>query len=898
MSFFHLHAHSQYSCLDGMPKVPAMVERVDALGHLGLGITDHGNMAASLQLYKACKAAGIAAFPGEEFYAVQNLDKTSKRYHLCIAALDFEGYKGLVQLSSLTHHRKLLGTNKFSDGDHFYFKPRLPLSDLWKFGQEYGDHVVITTGCYFGLVPQTLINSGEKAALAIAKKMAKNFPNMFVEIQHHNTEHSQSEYDDTSLAIALYQIAEQVGRPPIITQDAHYCEPTDKSAHEMMKRIVMYSGDEDDVIFPGDSYHLSTGKWVHEHFTDAGIEHIWDAAKPVYDELLDANRLRLPAIDKYKFFVPKFDPSPMHELTRLARHGMEKRYFDIMNTYDDRFKFEMNVIMKMGMSDYFLIIADICREARKRGIMVEARGSANGSLVCYCLDITSVDPVEWDLSFDRFLSLDRAKPPDIDLDIERDRRWEMIEYASQRFGTAMPIGTLTTLGEDQRTGRGSIFVKYLSYKRKSDPDFPGVDQLRDLDELEPEDSKTLRKLADMRVRTSFGVHAAGLVLTTGEYPLEDYIPTCLVASSGTRVTQMEQDDVEDAGFMKVDMLGAAALSVCAETLRLIGKDPITDGFAWIKNDDPDACKLLREGRTETGIFQFEGYSTAKGGKEMKVKSTKDAIICLALYRPAAMASGQKDDYLYYRGHKSEIEYLSPMFKRVLQETHGVFVFQEQVTQIFTLLGMSNSDWNDMLKAIKASNERIAWAETVFERIRPVFKGLCMKQGMTPMEAKEAWEMVMGFSDYGFNRAHATGYGLRSYRMAYLKAHYPLEFMAALLQTWAGTKKEPQVIAEARRLGISLLRPDVNLSDVSWTLDRERGALRKGLLSIKGIGEAVAEELVSKRPFKSVESIVKKCDAKKVSGGKEYMKTKNERDLAGKLAILADVGALTSVGIKM
>ena len=354
------------------------------------------------------------------------------------------------------------------------------------------------------------------------------------------------------------------------------------------------------------------------------------------------------------------------------------------------------------------------------------------------------------------------------------------------------------------------------------------------------------------------------------------------------------DDVEKLGFLKLDILGQTTLSVMRTCQELVGKDNPTD-FTWIPEDDTEACKILREGRTDNGIFHFEGYTKAKGGKSMGIKSTKDAIIATGLFMPGAMNTGQTELYLDRRRNielRGKVKYIHPAFEKALKDTYGTVIFQEQVINIMRGLGMSIDGVNVFFKIVKSSGAgAVEENNKRLDKMREEFNELCLAAGIHDKDVQKAWDSTAGFVSYGFNRAHATGYGLRSYRCAYLKAHYPLEFMAALLQSWAGTDKEALYVREARRIGIRILPPDVNISGASWTLDRKYKAIRRGLVSIKGVGVGAADSIASNAPYVSVSDLISKTDTRAVTGGKTYAKDKK---LNGVLAKLESAGAFKSL----
>jgi DNA polymerase-3 subunit alpha len=391
------------------------------------------------------------------------------------------------------------------------------------------------------------------------------------------------------------------------------------------------------------------------------------------------------------------------------------------------------------------------------------------------------------------------------------------------------------------------------------------------------------------VYKSYGVHASGVLLSGQRINIADYIPTMLVASSNTTVTQFDMDDVEEFGVLKMDLLGQATLRSMKLANKLINPDGDPTDFTWIPFDDLRACSLLREGRTDTGIFHYEGYTKAKGGKELGIKSTMDAILGQALFMPGCMdvAPGmdisQKDLYIQRRRSprsRRQIKYLHPAFEDALSMTHGAVVFQEQVIQIMRNLGMDIAGINTFFKVVKDSGR--GSGERNAERMREVrqqFDSLCRKAKINP---DEAWKQTASFVSYGFNRAHATGYGIRSYRTAYMKAHYSLEFMTGMLQTWAGRKKEQVYINESRRIGLRVLPPDVNNSQMTWAMERPRRGIRKGLLSIAGVGQITAVQIAMMAPYTSVEDMVERLPRRAISGGVRYVETGIESGTIGKL----------------
>lgn len=918
--WFSAHTHTIYSSLDAIAPPKKIVEKAVLLGHPALAFTDHGNMAGVVQGYKACKAADIPFSPGVEAYLIDPeydgnpLDpkKGTKvgRFHVGLLALDHEGYVALVKFVSKTHTRPRF--NRFA---------RCTLDDLATLGQEAGDHIALTTGCFFGLVQQSLIGDGGMTkAQRIIKMYANWFPHTFVELQNHNIDHGEQEHangaikTDNDIVKALHDMADRLSLPVITTQDSHYVDKTERKAHRMMKTMV-YGSTED--AFPGDYFHFPQEAFVRSHYKPQQ----WEASLDGLDHLRSLIKVTIPPLDKYQMHVPQVvkNDAPGMLQTHL-KSAMQQFVFEGKKKYEDRLIYELDVINHLGMANYFLMWKRIVEFCRSKRIAIEARGSANGSLVCYLLGITQVDPIVRKTDFERFLSKDRKKPPDIDMDVEDVNRERVITFIQRTWPGSTRIGTWSKLGatEDDKTGdvKGAVLVTYKSFrarqaeaeakerganaegmKRAKQAVYAKLQSLEDVETFYgAQDYDALVELANVGqgvqgnkygVYKSYGVHAAGVLLSGESVKIEDYVPTMLVASSNTTVTQFDQDDVEEFGLLKNDVLGQATLTVMRVCQQLMGREDPTD-FSWIEDDDPDACRQLREGRTDTGIFHYEGFTKAKGGREMGIRSTRDAILGQALYMPGAMDSGQKDLYIRHRRDKEardSMTYIHPIFETVLKPTYGAFIFQEQVINIMRGLGMDLESINAFFKIVKDSGAG-ALARNA-DRIAPLkdkYDSCCKVNGIDKEDGDAAWVSLAGFVAYGFNKAHATGYGIRSYRCAYLKAHYPLEFMTALLQVQSGTKKEPIYAREARRIGIRLLPPDVNVSTSTWTLDRKAKAIRKGLTSIAGIGPSTADAIVANAPYSSVTDLAQRS---KINGYKNW---ESERKHAGAMRSLYDVGA--------
>lgn len=877
--YFPVHAHTAFSGMDGMGEVKEHVARVAELGQPGVIFTEHGTMGGTVQAYKACAKAGLAYYPGAEFYLVKDVtDPKTKgtRYHLGLAALDYDGYQALTKLSTLSWKE-----------DRFYYKPLIDLTDLaFLYDEGYSEHIALTTGCYSGIVvDQWQHPDPVKHATNMVRMLAGWFPHTYVELQNHGIDWD-SGHSDEDIATAMYGVAQDLGLPVVIGGDSHYVHAHQQPTHDLMKDIC-YFGDGEDNHFKGGPYHLLSSAEALNAFPP----YMHDAIEAGHGDLLDKHRLRIPQLDSFHFNVPKMFDDPDTVLEREVYAGLAARGLQTID-YLGRAKDELDVIKTMGFANYHLLVkTHVTDWCRNEGIIVNLRGSGNGSLVNYALGISEVDPLQWNTSFDRYLSIQRKKAPDLDIDVDFRGRTRLINHLRAVFPTMTQIGTYAKIGVtvDPETGeeKGSVIVQYMAAHNRLDPNFDG--------KVKPEHRKALDDLAKTVVYKNMGTNAAGVVLPGATLAIDELLPMARIISSDTLVSQFNKDDVEACGYVKMDVLGLRALQTLNGTLQRIGRQP--NEWDWIPVDDPQACALLRSGNC-VGLFQYEGFSSQRGGREMGIRSTHDTILGLALYRPALMKGGQKDQYLANRKYKSKARQvrLHPLFDSILDDTAGVPIFQEQVMEMLKALKMSFEDYNDLMTAIKASNGFIAGAIETFKRVRPIFYDLCEDAGLSYTDADDVWGAVVGFTDYGFNRAHATSYGLMSYRSAYLKAHYPLEYMASLLEVWAeNPEKVRRYTAEARRLGISTVKADVNHSGVSWDIDStRRNALRKGLVSLPNIGETVAQAIVDARPpggFVDVQDFIDRTPARPVTGGKEW---KRKQELVGVCRTLMEAGAFRSI----
>jgi DNA polymerase-3 subunit alpha len=846
---WNLHSHSQFSANDALPRVQDMVDTVVGYGQPALGLTDHGNMAGSAQLYKACKQAGILPFPGSELYIVNSReDKKAKRHHMCVVAYSTEGYNNLCNLSSMSNV-------------NFYNKPLLDMHDLAELSsQGLLKGIAGTSGCYFGFVVQAIATGDMDRAKSILCSYAKWFGDKFyVELQNHNIDHGNGLTDD-SVADILLDLATELGIPAILTQDSHYCDQHDKVVHETLKRLVAYGSDSEDAVFPGDGFHLADTEWFVDHHNERRLS----AGTEGLSDLLDSHTLQIKELDSYSYNIPFTVEDPLKEISDRCYLELEKR--DLLKpAYQQRLQEELEVIEHTRMAGYLNLVAEVTDWCANNTVYTTTRGSASGSLVCWLLKITQVDPIKYGLSFERFISKDRTKPPDVDLDVEHEQRDKLISWLSERFAVTQ-IGTWLThsLTGDDESGKGSIRVRYYASKRRQGA------VLQEWNQIPSEEKNALFKLADNNAISSYGTHAAGLVVTTTKSEFDKLIPTMWVASSETMVTQYPMDDIEDFGMVKLDVLGSKTLTVINKTIKMLGRD-FSEGLDWIPLNDSKTFTAISKGDTD-GVFQLEGWTTKREISKLKPTKLRDVVDAMALFRPATMNSGATETYLSRRAKKTKIPQRHEFLMATTNDTQGIFLFQEQVISVLREIGLEAVDLTKFLKAVKASNSNIGGAGDVIQGFERQIKQLCDDYGFNSDDYEFIWESATGFAAYGFNKAHSMAYGVTAYRCAYLMVHYPVEFHTALLDVSSGSPKEDNYVSATRARNIKIKIAHVNESNESYTISKNGKYIRKGLRSIKGLGPASAKKIVAARPEDGYESTKQFARLTKVSGTKPYLET--------------------------
>ena len=876
--YFSIHTHSRYSAQDAFSTPEEIVAQAVRLGYPAIALTDHGNIAGSIELYMACAKAGIKAFPGSEMYFVndRNIKKgpEAKRYHLGLIAYTTQGYRNLVRISTDSHR-------------NFYFKPLIDFADMARYHElGWTEGIALTTGCFFGLVIQTLMNQGREEAKQVVATFASYF-DTYVELQNHQIER-EGEMDEGEIADALVGIADELGLPVVISQDSHYVHEEERPLHDEFKRLVSYGAGTDDVVFPGDGFHLVDDAWMRRHHRP---DHYQRGIAGLH-RLLSRHDLRIPEADSYHYRIPSVLSDPDAEIRKRCFAGLARRHL-LKPTYLDRLEEEISVVEEAGMGNYIALVTDVCDFMRTKGIFYQTRGSAAGSLICWLMGITNIDPIQWGARFDRFLTKDRKKPPDIDLDVESMRRDEVIAYLRKKF-SVVSIGTWGELGMDKKEdGKGSLKVKYFSKRRRVMQAAGETPKPDDWDSVPQADKSVLYQLAKKKAYANYGTHACGMALLNSQTELDDMLPLQWNANKKTFVTQYGAGVVEAIGIVKGDFLGLHLMSVmrvCCENLG-VG----TEYLDTIPLDDQEVFSMLSRGDT-TGVFQFEGYATMLGCKELKPSRMAEVVDAVAIFRPATQNSGATGDYIDRKWGRARVPVRHSLIAKHVGNTRGILLYQDQIIAIIRDLGFDADDVNRILKAVKASNKNVAAAAVEMDYFMPLIEARCREQGMS--DADWAWmeHAFAAFANYSFNVAHATVYALCAYRSAWLALHHGVEYHAALLSVASGTDREEKYLKAARRRKITVSEPNLNESAMHYTMSKDKKKILKGFLSLDGVGVVMARHLCAGQPYRSWEDFSKKSVGTKVTGLKEFHEGETSSEqLQGTVRILYEQGMFKKIG---
>jgi DNA polymerase-3 subunit alpha len=881
MTYWSAHTHSKFSAKDALPSIDKVVATAVELGYPALGLTDHGSMGGSAQLYKTCRKAGIEPLPGMEAYvAIDRAGNRPQTMHMGLLATSEIGYRNMVGLSSLAHA-------------NFKYKPILDFGDL-AYAAENGllDGVAATTGCWFGMVP-TLMRDGDWNSVRNVLEALRGWfgSGTYVEVQNHLI--VDAGHDDDIYGQQLLGLASVLGLPMILAQDSHYCHLEDRPAHEEMKRLMSWSTDPDDAVFPGDGYHMVDEEWMADHHSQP----IFDAGMAGLDDLLAKAKVVIPELDTFALRVPDttITGDPDAEIVEMCEKALAERIADgtisksRTKEYQQRLADEVDVVSYAGFAGYLLFTATVTDFMRREGIFFGVRGSAAGSLINWLIGITFHDPIVWGLQFDRFLSKDKTKPPDIDLDVEHGRREEVVEWLDERY-TVSHIGTWLKLGlkdeEDLDSGeqKGSLMVRWKMNARKMgrDPDR----------RLAPSEWDALLGVAAFEPFQSYGVHAAGLLIIPDEQAGSG-IPIQYVASSKTFVTAFDMNDIEAFGLVKLDVLGLKTMTAIKTMSSMTGVD------IWdIPFSDRKVYSRIGAGNT-AGMFQLDGYSFTTGCQRMKPHTIHEIIAAQALFRPAVMKSGATEQYLDRRAKREPVPDQHPIIMEHTKDTYGVVVYQEQVINVLKGIGMPIEQIEAARKAIKASQSAaIKDAVVAMHKIIAAMHDLAVAKGMSEKDIEFLNVSLNAYAMYGFNKAHATAYGTLAYITGWFAVNYPVEYWVSLLNAYVGDKQESAYLTAARKDGVKIRSPHVNLSDVHYTADVPRKTIRKGLMAVKGVGEKSASELITHQPYTSLVDLGARVNARRVSGARSLRSGHSPAACGGVVAALDEAGAFTGLPVQI
>jgi DNA polymerase III subunit alpha len=871
-SFTHLHVHTEFSMLDGAARVKEVIAAAAADGQPALGITDHGNMYGVLDFYRECRAAGVTPVIGTEAYMAGEsrherpvrrgrIDDTGGEdgegeklyYHLTLLAETTTGYSNLLKLSSAAYL------------EGYYYKPRLD----WELLDRHARGVIATTGCLGGVVLQALLRGDHEGALKLAGRLQDIFgrDNLFVELQDHGLAKQHRTNPQ------LVEIARQLGAPLLATNDSHYTKREHAVAHDAL--LCVQTGatlaDEKRFRFEGDEHYLKSAAEMRHLFAElpeACDNTLWIAERAQVE--IEFGKPKLP-----RFPLPAGFEDDDAYLGHLTYEGAHQRYGgELPSAVVDRLDYELAVISDMGFSAYFLVVWDLIRHARERGIRVgPGRGSAAGCCVAYCLRIVDLDPIRYDLLFERFLNPGRKQMPDIDMDFDERYRGEMIRYAAERYGPdhVANVVTFSTIKaraavRDAARVLGYPYVVGDKVAKAMPPLIMGRDtplaacfeqlpghadgykmagDLRTMYETDPDARKVIDVARGLEgLRRQDGIHAAAVVIT--DEPLTEYLPIQRKPEPGGDpgdapiVTQYEMHGVESLGLLKMDFLGLRNLSVIERALDIVegstGTRPDIDDVAL---DDEATLDMLRQGRS-IGVFQLEGGPMRALMRSLAPTSFDDVAALVALYRPGPMAANMHNDYADRKNGRKPVTCLHDELREMLADTQGLMIYQEQVMRVAQRFAGYSLEEADNLR--KACGKKIR-ALIAKERVK--FVEGCERTGYGADLGTKLFDVIEPFADYAFNKSHSYGYGLVAYQTAWLKANHPVAYLAALLTSVKDDKDKTAVyLAECRALGIQVLVPDVNLSESDFTA--RGGAIPFGLSAIRNVGSGLVERIVAAR----------------------------------------------------
>lgn len=846
-NFTHLHVHTEYSLLDGACRIEELVNKAKSLNMTSLAITDHGAMYGVVEFFKQTKKAGIKPILGFEAYVSprslteRDPQKDKSQYHLVLLAENQEGFKNIMKLCSIA----------FVEG--YYYKPRIDHDTLKK----HSKGIIALSACLAGEVQSHLLDNNYEEAVRTAVMYKEIFGenNFFLELQDHGMKEQRSVNE------ALLKMSRETGIKLVATNDVHYINKEDAYFHDVLLCIQMQKTtmDEDRMKFPSDEFYLKSYEEMASLFPEEALKNTLDIAERCNVEL-DFNTVHLP-----EFKIPK-NYTKSEYFREICQNGLKDRYKNITEEIQNRLDYEISVIEQMGYVDYFLIVWDFIKYARDNYIMVgPGRGSAAGSIVAYSMKITNIDPIKYNLIFERFLNPDRVSMPDIDVDFCYERREEVIEYVKEKYGKErvaqiITFGTMAARGSIRDVGRAlNLSYGEVDFIAKKIPMSLGMTiskaleinkELKDLYESELK----VKKLIDLALKVEglprhASTHAAGVLISKED--VTEYVP--LSRNKDVITTQFNMIELEELGLLKMDFLGLRTLTVIRDAIQLIeANHNIKVDFSNCRYDDKEVYKMFANAET-LGIFQFESSGMRAFLSELKPSEFENLSAANALYRPGPM--GQIPVYIKNKLNPESVTYLHPKLEPILNVTYGCMVYQEQVMQIVRDIGGFTMGRSDLLRRAMGKKKMSVMLEErknfiygkKAENGEPEILG-AVNNGVDEKTANDIYDLMVEFAKYAFPKAHSVAYAALAYETAWLKFHYPVEFMAALISSIMGSSGTVSLyIRECKRLGIEILPPDVNESRDKFTV--EKGRIRFGLAAVKNVGTNVIAEIINAREEK-------------------------------------------------
>lgn len=864
MSFVNLHVHSEYSLLDGACRIKDMVSRAKEMGQTALAVTDHGNMYAAVDFYNECISQEIKPIIGCEVYVAprSRFDKSAgalyRPYHLILLCRNETGYKNLIKMVSLG----------FTEG--FYGKPRIDLELL----KEHSEGLICLSGCVAGEIPRKIASGdyleAKEAALLYNDIFGQG--NFFIEVQNHGIP------EEAKVLPALLRLSSETGIPLAATNDAHYVRKEDAKTQRILLAIQTNSSVNEDIpiAFPNDEFFLKSEEEMRELFR--GAPSAVDNTAVIADKCdfkMEFGVLKLPRFDLSDEQKKRFGEDNITFFTNMCRYGLKKRYGEnISEEMRERLEYELSVITKMGYTDYYLIVWDFIAFAKSRDIPVgPGRGSGAGSLAAYCIGITDIDPIKYKLLFERFLNPERVSMPDFDIDFCYERRQEVIDYVIRRYGQdrvaqIVTFGTMAAKAAVRDVARvldmpysvGDTVSKLIPQSlhmtlEKALEVSPELKKLYDTDLKAHEIIETAKAIEGMPRNTS--THAAGVVIC--DAPVSDYVP--LMCRDDVTATQYTMTALEQVGLLKMDFLGLRNLTIIHDCEKEIRKSSPDFSVKNIDYSDSKTFDMLSKGDT-MGVFQFESEGMTQLLIKLKPRSVEDLTAALSLYRPGPMDSIPR--YLENRAHPENISYPHPVLKDILDVTNGCIVYQEQVMEICRKMAGYSYGRADLVRRAMAKKKH-----DVMEKEREVFVAGSVKNGISEDIANSVFDEMAGFASYAFNKSHAAAYSVVAFQTAYLRCHYPVQYMAALMTAFTEyTGKLMEYISYCEKNHIPILRPDINESDMGFTPLPDGKGIRFSLLAAKNLGRGVISQLITEREqngkFKNLSDLIRRMNGKEFS----------------------------------